>query len=127
MGDELSSFAIELILAELQHRYGVAPSLEEGLQRFFLYVAQTGLLEPVLSGHDVEPASRVVILDPCNSDNNVAARMLESERQEIVSVATAAWETLMTAHHAGTKGETAELWREVFGSHFNLDLEAAAA
>ncbi|MDA0173392.1 CBASS oligonucleotide cyclase [Solirubrobacter taibaiensis] len=128
LGHELSSFAIELILAELQRRDGPAPSLELGLQRFFLYLAQTGLLEPILSGHEVTPDdSGVVILDPCNSTNNVAVRMVETERQEVVAAATIAWETLVTAHHVGTKGETSELWREVFGTHFSLDLEVAAA
>lgn len=128
LGHELSSFAIELILAHLQSEQGPAPSLEEGLQRFFLFVAQSELLVPILSGHasgleDTGP----VILDPYNSDNNVASRMTDSERREIVEAATNAWETLMTAHHSGTKTETHALWREVFGSHFTVDAEPVAA
>jgi hypothetical protein len=122
LGHELGSFAIELILAELQQTQGCAPSIEEGLQRFFLYIAQTGLLEPIGSGHDVPGTGDLVtILDPYNADNNVASKMTESERVEITEAATVAWEALLTAHHAGTKGETHELWQEVFGSHFTVE------
>ena len=35
----------------------------------------------------------VVILDPVQSDNNVAARVTESERLQIVNAAAEAWET----------------------------------
>lgn len=126
---ELSSFVIELILAELQRLHGPAPGLEEGLQRFFLHIAQTELLEPVLSGHAnvVVPDDTVVILDPVNPANNVAARMTAAERRTIVAGATEAWETLMTAHHNAYKGETHSLWREVFGSSFTTEAEDAAA
>jgi hypothetical protein len=128
LGHELSSFAIELILAHLQDEIGPAPSLEEGLQRFFLFIAQSQLLVPILSGHASGPdVTGVVILDPHNDENNVASRMTDSERREIIDAATAAWEALMTAHHAATKRETHELWCEVFGSHFTVDAEAAAA
>lgn len=128
LGHEFSSFAIELTLAHLQFEQGPAPSLEEGLQRFFLFVAQSELLLPILSGHASGPdGTGPVILDPYNGDNNVASRMTDSERREIVEAATNAWETLMTAHHSGTKTETHALWREVFGSHFTVEAEPAAA
>jgi hypothetical protein len=122
---ELSSFAIELILAHLQDTQGPAPSLEAGLQRFFLYIAQNELKEPILSGHSQPKAAppTVMILDPCNAENNVASRMTESERSEIVTTATKAWETLLMAHTAGGKGETNELWRETFGSSFTTETE----
>lgn len=125
---ELSSFAVELILAEIQDQQGPAPSLEEGLQRFFLYIAQTGLKTPILSGHAQHGhTSGVIVLDPYNADNNVTSRMTESERLEIVAAAQAAWETLMTAHHSAYKGETNDLWREVFGSPFTTEAEEVAA
>jgi hypothetical protein len=127
LGHELSSFAIELILAHLQFEEGGAPSLEEGLQRFFLFVAQSQLVVPILSRHASGPdVTGPVILDPHNSANNVASRMTDSDRREIVETATNAWEALMTAHHAGTKTETHSLWREVFGSHFAVDAEPVA-
>lgn len=124
LGHELSSFAIELILAHLQNSQGAVPSLTEGLERFFLFVAQSGLQEPVLSGHRATTSKDlVVILDPANADNNVTGRMTETERSEIVTAATAAWEALNTAHTAATKGETLALWRETFGSHFTTEAE----
>src|SRR5262249_12557523 len=45
--DALRSFGIELLLAYLQDRDGPAPSLEEGLVRYFLFVGQSELREPV--------------------------------------------------------------------------------
>jgi len=53
--------------------------------------------------------------------------MSELDRQGVVSAATEAWETLMTAYHNGYKGETLSLWREVFGSTFNVLAEEIAA
>src|SRR5438552_3137543 len=41
--DPLRSFTIELLLAHIQDTQGTAPSLEEGIQRFFLYIAQSQL------------------------------------------------------------------------------------
>lgn len=115
---ELSSFAVELLLAHLQMVHGPAVSLEEGLQRFFLFIAQSDLREPILLGHSTVPDDRVVILDPANEANNVAAHMLESERFEIVTAATTAWETLLIAHHTRSREETYALWQEVFGERF---------
>lgn len=125
---ELSSFAIELILAEIQRAQDPAPTLEAGLQRFFLYIAQTGLQTPILSGHEQhDHVTGVIVLDPYNAENNVTSRMTESERVEITAAAKDAWETLMTAHHSTGKGETLELWREVFGTPFTIEAEGVAA
>lgn len=129
LADELGSFPIELVLAHLHNTLGMPVSLEDGLQRFFLYLAQSGLQEPIMSGHSrvTIMEAPVVILDPVNADNNVCARMTETDRQAVVQAATTAWETLMTAHHNAYAGETASLWREVFGSSFTTEAEEAAA
>ncbi len=129
LGDELGSFAIELVLVHLHATRGAPESLEEGLQRFFLYVAQSSLREPILSGHPRAslPQAPVVVLDPCNPSNNVTERMTETDRHAVVSAATEAWETLLTAHHNGYKGETLALWREVFGSAFTVEGDEVAA
>lgn len=99
--------------------------LEDGIIRFSRFVVQTNLREPISFPENSEmnglPSDPVVILDPVNSDNNVAARLTEGERKEIVEAATAAWETLSTAQYLTGKGETVEYWREVFGRSFVIE------
>ncbi len=123
--DALRSFGIELLLAYLQDRDGPAPSLEEGLVRFFLFVGQSELREPVSFPENGRirryPNAPVVILDPVNADNNVAGRITEAERQEIVTKATTAWEAISAASWNPYKGETLELWRDVFGRSFVIE------
>jgi len=121
--EELGSFPIELILAQINAEQGPAETLEVGLQRFFLYLAQSELREPILSGHSsTQPSqSPVQILDPADRDNNVAALVTDAQRAEIVATATTAWETLVTASELGGKGETKELWQEIFGTNFTTE------
>ena len=123
--DSLRSFAIELILAHLQDTEGVAENLEKGLLRFFRYVVQTDLKEPISFPENgrvsAYPADTVVILDPVNKDNNVTARLTDGERCEIVKRATDAWELITTARRNGFKGETVEYWKEVFGRSFVIE------
>jgi tRNA nucleotidyltransferase (CCA-adding enzyme) len=121
--EELGSFPIELILAQINAEQGPAETLEVGLQRFFLYLAQSELREPILSGHSsTQPSqSPVQILDPADRNNNVAALVTDAQRAEIVATATTAWETLVTASQLGGKGETKELWQEIFGTNFTTE------
>ena len=123
--DKLRSFTIELIISHLYDRDGASASLEEGLQRFFLYVAQTELKEPIsfpeLGDVKSYPADAVVILDPVNEENNVAARLTDPERKAIVEAAQTAWETIESASWKGTKGDTVDLWKEVMGRSFTIE------
>lgn len=123
--DGLRSFTIELLLAYLQDRDGPAPSLEDGLLRFFLFVAQSELRDPVSfpeNGRIVGyPSDPVVVLDPVNADNNVARRISEVERREMVTTATGAWEAISAASWNLYKGEAVELWRDVFGRSFVIE------
>lgn len=123
--DALRSFAIELILAHLQDTEGGADGLEKGLLRFFRYVAQSELKQPISfpeSGRlESYPADSVVILDPANKDNNVSLRIADAERREIVKLATDAWELITTARRNGFKGETLEYWKQVFGRSFVIE------
>jgi hypothetical protein len=123
--DELRSYMIELIVSHLQDVGGPPTSLEDGLRRFFLYLAQSELREPIvvreLGASVALPADRVVILDPVNAQNNVARRLTEVDCQEIVAQATEAWELLNTASHNGYTGETLECWKEVFGRSFAIE------
>jgi tRNA nucleotidyltransferase (CCA-adding enzyme) len=123
--EHLRSFTIELLLAALQDQEGPAGRLEDGLIRFFRFVAQTELKEPVSFPENGKvkslPSDPVVILDPVNENNNVTARMTDEEREEIFEAATAAWETLSTAQYLNGKGETIDYWREVFGRSFVVE------
>ena len=125
--DKLRSFIIELIVAHLYDRDGAMVSLESGIQRFFLYVAQselkTSITFPELGSITTFPADPVVILDPVNKDNNVAMRLTINERNEIVKASTTAWETIEAASWKNTKGETLDLWKEVMGRSFTIDEE----
>jgi hypothetical protein len=123
--DPLRSFAIDLLVAHLQERQGTAQRLEEGLLRFFLWVAQTELREPVAfqeigptGGYTPDP---VVVLDPVNAENNVTRRITDPERAEIVRVAAETWEIITTARRNGYKGETLEYWRQALGRSFTIE------
>ena len=123
--DHLRSFTIELLLAALQDQEGPAGRLEDGLIRFFRFIAQMELGEPISFPENGElnnlPSDPVVILDPVNEENNVAARLTEEEQQEIVKVATTSWETLSAAQYLTGKGETIDYWSEVFGRSFVIE------
>ncbi len=123
--DRFRSFTIELIAAHLFDLHGAAVSLESGLQRFFLYVAQSQLKKPVtfaeLGKVTTFPNDPVVILDPVNKSNNVAARLTDVERREIVAAAEKAWSTIETASWKGGKGDTLDLWKDVMGRSFIIE------
>ncbi len=125
LDESLRSFAIELITAHLQDTQGPVTSLEEGLIRFFLFVAQSQLMKPIAfveHGHKPRfPNDPVVILDPVNVANNVTMRITIDERSEIVSQATAAWEKLNSARWKTTRGETIDCWKAVFGRSFTIE------
>ena len=123
--EKVRSFAIELIVSHIFDNDGAMDSLESGLQRFFLYVAQSELRTPIaFPEHGTVksfPSDPVVILDPVNVENNVAMRLTDQERSEIVSACVLAWETIQTASCNGTKGETIDFWKELFGRSFTID------
>ena len=62
----------------------------------------------------------MVIVDPVCGTNNVASRITEAERQEIVAAAHAAWEE---AHFASAEDDPA-LWKAVFGPRFRVEDDA---
>lgn len=122
--DAFRSFLIELVVSHIQDREGPAPSLEKGLLRFFLFIAQNQFRQPIVfpeNGSPIVPQGRAVVLDPVNSQNNVASRLTDADCAEIVRKAGAAWETLTGARNKGFKGETLELWKNVFGRSFAVE------
>ncbi|MXP41864.1 nucleotidyltransferase [Altererythrobacter soli] len=117
----LKSFAIELILAYLLDRDGPGGSIERKFCNFLLYIAQSGLKEtisfPENSIFQPQFSDPVVIIDPVCSTNNVASRISEEERQQIVAAATEAWEV---AHFASVEHDP-EHWKEIFGPRFSTE------
>jgi tRNA nucleotidyltransferase (CCA-adding enzyme) len=88
-------------------------------------VAQTELCNPICFPECGEvksfPKDRVVILDPCNKENNVACKISDQDCAAIVEKARAAWEALSYARNHGGKVQTLELWKEVFGRSFVIE------
>ena len=123
--EELRSFMIELIVSHLQDTHGPPASMEAGLLRFFLYLAQVRLTAPIIARElgtvSALPADRVVILDPVNAGNNVGRRLTDSDCDEIVEKATEAWELITAARNNAYKGETLEYWKDVFGRSFAIE------
>ena len=119
--DKLKSFAIELIMAYLLDTRGSAGSIEQRFKDFLLYIAQSGLKETISFPENTDRIpvfnSPVVIVDPVSSTNNVASRLSESERADIVAAATAAWEV---AHFASAEDDH-DAWKELFGPKFQTE------
>lgn len=117
----LKSFAIELIMAHLLDTRGKSGSIEQRFRDFLLYIAQSGLTEvitfPENSGQMPQFSDPVVIIDPIANDNNVASRISEAERKEIVTAANDAWEA---ANFASAEDDHA-VWKELFGSQFKTE------
>jgi hypothetical protein len=119
LDESFRSFTIELIVSHLQDVKGAPSSLEEGLLRFFLYVVHSQLKTPISFSECGTPTSfpkdRVVILDPCNAENNVTRRITDQDCKAIVEKARVAWETISYARNYNGKVQTLELWKEIFG------------
>jgi tRNA nucleotidyltransferase (CCA-adding enzyme) len=117
----LKSFIIELIMAHVLATKGKAGSIEQRFRNFLLYIVQSGLKEtirfPENAGAFKAFSDPVVILDPVDSSNNVASRISEAERQEIVAAAKVAWET---AHFASVENDNG-VWKEIFGPRFKTE------
>ncbi len=102
-------------------REGSGGTIEQRFRRFLLYIAQSGLKEVIRFPENALPLSAftdpVVIIDPVNSSNNVAARITEAERKEIVAAAQTAWET---ANFASSENDNT-VWKEIFGPRFQTE------
>ena len=120
--DGIASFHLELLLSHLVDRYGAASGLEEGLRRLFLFIMRDLSRGVVPEGGDASRFSdAVVILDPANLGNNVAARIELTERDAFVASACTAFETITWAQGLPGKGETVSAWKELFGDNFSID------
>lgn len=117
----LKSFAIELIMAHLLDTRGKHGSIEQRFRDFLLYIAQSGLREAISFPENTAPIPQftdpVVIIDPVCSSNNVASRISETERQDIVAAAGEAWEI---ANFASAENDV-DAWKDLFGPRFRTE------
>lgn len=119
----LSSYAIELIVSHLDITAGVEENIEEGIIRFFQFVA-TNDFKVISFANAINsvPAfdTPVFIADPTNNENNVAKRMTVSKWDEIRTEALAAWECLNIAQARNYEGDTHAEWKAAFGPSFSV-------
>lgn len=118
--EPLKSFMIELIMAYLLDREGPEGAIETRLQRFLLYIAQSGLKEKIRfpeNAYMKQFSDPVVIVDPVCDENNIASRITEPEREKIAEVAQNTWETL---HFASVENDYS-IWKEIFGPRFQME------
>lgn len=117
----LKSFIIELIMAHVLAKNGKDGSIEKRFRDFLLYIAQSELKEVICFPENglITPqfSDPVVILDPVCNSNNVASRITEKERLEIVEAAKEAWEI---ANHASIEDDI-EIWKELFGPRYKVE------
>lgn len=118
----LKSFHIELIMAHLLAKNGKTESIERRFRDFLLYITQSGLNERIdFKENEGQPTiafdSPVVIVDPVNHKNNVASRISEEERLEIVEQAEESWEIAVIASETDDMDE----WKKIFGGRFKVE------
>jgi hypothetical protein len=121
------SFLIELLWAHLLDTRTVeSDDLGEALLGFLGYIVRTGLLNPISFGdYGQQPESEafvgpVRVFDPVNAGNNVAARVTEPSREELVRACREAFEALAAAQTAPTAAVARDYYQRVFGPRFNL-------
>lgn len=120
----ISSFAIELVVAYLDINKGVVTNIEEGILRTLNFLGEKkcpniSFGAPSISNHDNNGV--VIISDPTNSNNNVAKYLLKEDWDKVRVEANAALETICFADEKEYEAETINLWKEVFGTEFNIN------
>lgn len=119
----ISSFAIELIVAYLDINKGVVTNIEEAVLRTWNFLGEKKYPKisfgaPSITTYD--NAGDVMISDPTNSNNNVVKYLSESDWDRVRNEANTALETICFADEKEFESETITLWKEVFGSEFNI-------
>lgn len=121
---KLSSFAIELIVAYLDINKGVVSDIQEAILRFFRIVSKKQfpvLLFNAKYGTYSDDGSHVYIADPTYEENNIVKNVSNTEWSLVRIKADSAFETLLLAEEEENTSATVDLWKEVFGSDFNID------
>ena len=129
---QLSSYMIELIMANILNTISKFERIDEKFQHFLLYIAQSELSERISPDTGISPMkflsydlntfhfsnrlqqNTVVIEDPFCRDNNIASDLSESEQEEILDAAYDGW---LMANYASATGDLTN-WRDEFGFNF---------
>ena len=85
-----------------------------------LYIVESNLQEVIKfpeNGAVSKFTDPVIIIDPVCDTNNVASRITEDERKEIVQIAEKSW---ATANFASVEGDI-DIWKELFGRSFKVE------
>jgi len=119
------SFMVELLWAHLADGGLSLADYPTALERFFTYIVK-GELEEQVSFTDYYKASQIParssaaieVLDPVNTDNNVAVHYNATDRARIVTAAHKALDAIGEARFAPTKGRAVECWQTILGPTF---------
>jgi hypothetical protein len=120
----LSSFAIELIVSYLDIEKGVENSIEESILRFFQLLTKKQF--PIITFKSLynnykDDGSYIYIADPTYNENNITRYVTADDWNLIRKNANTAFDTLLLADEEEFISPTIDLWKEVFGSEFNID------
>ena len=123
---KFKSFIVELVLAKLydDEKFSNGEDFPETMLEFFDYIVKTNFSEVIcFTDYTSKPTSchdLIRVFDPVNSNNNVARKYNETDRDVIVSEAADAGDAIEAALKAPTKELTMLYWRNVFGSSFSV-------
>lgn len=119
------SFMVELVLCRLNDDGVPFADYVALLERFFEHLVTDRFTSQVaftdfctaadLPARGSEPMQ---VLDPVNSENNVAARYVTADRERILAAAQDAYDALSEARYATTKGRAVSCWQDVLGPQF---------
>jgi tRNA nucleotidyltransferase (CCA-adding enzyme) len=116
------SFMIELLCAHVADEGQSFADYPAAVEAVLAYIVRSGLEAPITFADFDEPeqtpTAPLVIIDPVNSDNNVAASYSHAQRDAIVSAAHDALDAVQEAQYATTKGRAVERWQTLFGPLF---------
>ncbi len=121
---ELSSFSIELAVAHLIETGRISDfSINQAIITFFEFFGSGNPVEVYFScAIGPRAGSAPWIADPTNNENNTVS-LSEREWDEVVEVAETGFETISYAQTVQEAGRTLNLWKEVFGTSFNIQEE----
>jgi len=116
------SFMVELLCAHLSDEGQQFSDYPAAVEAVLAYIVRSGLEAPITFTDFETPTSTanspLVIIDPVNPDNNVAANYSRSQRDAIVTAAHTALDAVQEAQYATTKGRAVECWQVLLGPLF---------